>query len=59
MKALYMEGLRLIYHLEVKVLFRLGLAVGGVDGVDVVQHLVHVHLPVAQGIPASIYVRYT
>jgi hypothetical protein len=35
----------------VEVLFALGLAVGGVDGVDVVEDLVHIHLPVAEDVP--------
>ncbi len=34
-----------------KVLFALGLAVGGVDGVDVVEDLVHIDLPVAKDVP--------
>jgi hypothetical protein len=34
-----------------EVLFALGLAVGGVDGVDVVEYLVHIHLPVAKDVP--------
>jgi hypothetical protein len=34
-----------------EVLFALGLAVGGVDGVYVVEDLVHIHLPVAEDVP--------
>jgi hypothetical protein len=38
-------------YLQMEVLFALGLAVGGVDGVNVVEDLIHIHLPVAEDVP--------